>query len=91
VAGRFGSIVTELSLPPDSREYEDIYEYCSMCGKCVKNCPVNAISLENGKNHQLCSEFQNITAEKCKPRYGCGKCQVGVPCESGIPKQIKAK
>ena len=91
VAGRFGSIVTELYLPPDSREYEGIYEYCTMCGKCVKNCPVNAISLENGKNHQLCSEFQDVTAENCKPRYGCGKCQVGVPCESRIPKQLKAK
>jgi epoxyqueuosine reductase len=91
VAGRFGSIVTELYLPPDSRGYKDIYEYCSMCGKCIKNCPVNAISLENGKNHQLCLKFQDMTAEKYKPRYGCGKCQVGVPCESGIPKHGKAK
>jgi epoxyqueuosine reductase len=91
MAGRFGSIVTELYLPPDRRGYEDIYEYCSMCGKCVKNCPANAISLENGKNHQLCSEFLDMTAEKFKPRYGCGKCQVSVPCESGIPKQLKAK
>ena len=29
-AGRFGSIVTELYLPPDKREYEKINEYCSM-------------------------------------------------------------
>lgn len=87
VAGRFGSIITELYLPPDKREYEDIYEYCSMCGKCVKNCPVNAISIENGKNHYICSEFLDKTGEKYKPRYGCGKCQVDVPCESRIPKR----
>jgi epoxyqueuosine reductase len=85
MAGRFGSIVTELYLPPDKREYENIYEYCSMCGKCANNCPVNAISVKDGKNHAICSEFLDKTREQCKPRYGCGKCQVDVPCESGMP------
>lgn len=85
IAGRFGSVITELYLPPDAREYKDIYEYCSMCGKCAKNCPVNAISKETGKDHRLCSDFLNETKEKCAPRYGCGKCQVYVPCESRIP------
>lgn len=90
IAGRFGSVITELYLSPDKREYEKIYEYCSMCGKCVKNCPVNAISIENGKNHAICSGFLDKTAEKYNPRYGCGKCQVDVPCESGIPKHKAA-
>jgi len=85
IAGRFGSIVTNLYVKPDNRGYESIYEYCSMCGACVKQCPVNAISIENGKDHKICSEFLNITAEKYKPRYGCGKCQINVPCESFIP------
>ncbi len=48
MAGRFGSIVTDLYLKPENREYENIYEYCSRCGTCVKQCPVNAISMENG-------------------------------------------
>ncbi|AWI03422.1 DUF362 domain-containing protein [Clostridium drakei] len=87
VAGRFGSIITELYLSPQKREYENIYEYCSMCGACVKKCPVNAISIENGKDHTICSKFLDKTAEKYKPRYGCGKCQIGVPCEGRIPKQ----
>jgi epoxyqueuosine reductase QueG len=91
IAGRFGSILTELYLSPDKREYENIYEYCSMCGKCVKNCPVSAISIENGKNHTICSRFLDTTAEKYQPRYGCGKCQVCVPCESGIPKHSNIK
>ena len=86
MAGRLGSVITELYLSPDKREYKNIYEYCSMCGKCIKNCPVNAISVENGKNHALCSGFLDETAQKYKPRYGCGKCQIDVPCESGIPK-----
>lgn len=85
VAGRFGSIITELYLSPTKRDYEDIYQYCSNCGKCIENCPVQAISMEGGKDHALCSEFLDRTKEEYKPRYGCGKCQVGVPCESGIP------
>lgn len=91
VAGRLGSIITELYLSPQKREYENIYEYCSMCGACVKKCPVNAISIENGKDHMICSEFLDKTSEKYKPRYGCGKCQIGVPCEGRIPKQHKIK
>ncbi|MEN6461091.1 MAG: 4Fe-4S binding protein [Syntrophomonas sp.] len=87
IAGRFGSIITELYLPPDKRKYEKINEYCSMCGRCIKKCPVDAISIENGKNHVICSAFLNKTSEKYKPRYGCGKCQVGLPCESKIPKR----
>lgn len=85
LAGRFGSIITELYLAPDGRDYKEIYEYCSMCGKCAKNCPVGAISKETGKKHKPCSDFLEETKIKCKPRYGCGKCQVYVPCESRIP------
>ncbi|NMA68451.1 MAG: epoxyqueuosine reductase [Desulfitobacterium sp.] len=84
-AGRFGSIITDLELSPDQRTYKDIYEYCSDCGKCVKNCPSGAISIENGKDHAICSKFLEQTAEIFKPRYGCGKCQINVPCESRIP------
>jgi len=86
IAGRFGSIITELDLPADKRGYESIYDYCTMCGACGENCPVNAISLDKGKDHIICSKFLNKTTEKYKPRYGCGKCQIGVPCESSIPR-----
>lgn len=86
VAGRFGSVITNLDITPDKRPYSDLYEYCSMCGKCGENCPVNAISVEHGKKHKVCSRFLDYTAEKYKPRYGCGKCQIDVPCESRIPE-----
>lgn len=85
MAGRFGSIITDLNLTPDERLYSDIYGYCSMCGACINRCPVNAISMDDGKSHQLCSDFLDKTKAKYQPRYGCGKCQVGVPCESKIP------
>ena len=89
LCGRFGSVLTGLALPGDPREYSDPHEYCSICGACIKRCPVAAISLTYGKKSQLCSDFLDIVAERHKPRYGCGKCQVKVPCESGIPKKRK--
>ncbi|MCL2216909.1 MAG: 4Fe-4S binding protein [Defluviitaleaceae bacterium] len=88
MCGRFGSILTKLDLPKDTRPYKDIYEYCTMCGACIPHCPVQAIS-PAGKEHLPCSDFLDKVREKSNPRYGCGKCQVNVPCESGIPKLKK--
>jgi epoxyqueuosine reductase QueG len=85
MAGRFISLVTLARFEPDARPYAGIYDYCIRCGACVRNCPVAAISMEEGKKHPVCSSFLETTREKYRPRYGCGKCQVGVPCESRIP------
>ena len=85
MSGRLGSVLTELDLPKDSRAYDGIYEYCTMCGACIDRCPAHAISFEDGMKHTLCSEFLNKVREKHNPRYGCGKCQVSVPCESQRP------
>jgi len=85
IAGRFGSVITKLPLTPDVKDYKELYEYCTMCGKCAKNCPVGAISKEKGKEQKPCSDFLDETKKKHDPRYGCGKCQVHVPCEFKIP------
>ncbi|MCL2360480.1 MAG: 4Fe-4S binding protein [Defluviitaleaceae bacterium] len=85
MAGRLGSVLTELDLPKNSRDYSDIYEYCTMCGLCIERCPAYAISIEEGKKSMLCSNFLDIVREQHRPRFGCGKCQVSVPCESRIP------
>ena len=57
-----------------------------MCGACMR-CPGGAITLEEGKSHTACSAYVNKMREKYAPRFGCGKCQVKVPCERGIPKR----
>jgi len=85
MSGRLGSILTTLDLPKDTRKYNDIYEYCTMCGVCIDRCPASAISFDGGKKSAICSDFLNNVGKKHNPRYGCGKCQVGVPCESEIP------
>jgi len=85
VAGRFGSLITDMFIEPNGKRYDNFLSFCSTCGKCIKQCPVNAISSEHGKDHDICSKFQDEIKEKYKPRYGCGKCQVDVPCEVTMP------
>lgn len=85
VAGRFLSLITDMKAEPTPRDYKGIYEYCSMCGACAGNCPANAISLEEGKKHVPCSAFLDAVRINSRPRYGCGKCQVGVPCMDRAP------
>ncbi len=85
-AGRFGSIITDLNLTPTKRPYKSIYEYCNNCGACISRCPVSAIT-QNGKEHNPCDVFLETMKEKYAPRYGCGKCQTSVPCESRIPNK----
>ena len=86
VAGRYMSIITDACFEPDKRPYIGIYDYCSNCGTCARNCPSSAISKEKGKNCYPCSEFAGLIRAKHTPRFGCGKCQVNVPCEAKAPK-----
>jgi epoxyqueuosine reductase QueG len=85
IAGRFGSVITNLLSPPTPRGYSGLYDYCTRCGACVRNCPARAISLESGKDHVPCSRFLNKIKAENEGYYGCGKCQVKTPCEAGIP------
>lgn len=86
VAGRFGSVIVDAPLEVTPRPYTDIYEYCTKCGACMR-CPAGAITLEEGKSHEKCSAYVHTLRVKYAPRFGCGKCQVKVPCERGIPKK----
>lgn len=84
-AGRLGSVITTLDIPPTPRAYDGIYDYCIRCGACALRCPAGAIGANMAKNAELCSAQLNLPTEKYPPYYGCGKCQVAVPCESAIP------
>lgn len=89
VCGRFGSLITTARLPVTHRPYHDVEESCTHCGACARNCPGGAISLEKGKQHRPCYDFQAQVLERWSPRFGCGKCQVAVPCMNGIPGKSK--
>ena len=95
-AMRVGSIIARCQIPPTVRPYSDHREYClfyskGTCKECVPRCPVGALS-ESGHDKVTCRKFlSEVTAkyveEKFKFKgYGCGLCQTGVACESGIPE-----
>lgn len=86
MAGRFCSIITSLEIEKTERLYKKYDEYCTYCGRCIKECPVNAITLEKGKEHLPCYLFNQEVKNKEINYYGCGKCQVNVPCENKNPK-----
>ncbi len=77
--GRLISIVTDWETVPDEKDYSDIYGYCSECGVCYSACPGGALSAD-GKDFDKCSAFLGVIKKKFEPRYGCGKCQSGLPC-----------
>jgi epoxyqueuosine reductase len=82
-AGRLGSVVVSADLAATPRSYQSRDEYCSKCGSCIVRCPPLAIN-EQGKDHVVCSDYLERVKVRYSPRYGCGKCQTGVPCESQI-------
>jgi epoxyqueuosine reductase len=93
-AMRTGSVVAKISLEPDPRPYADHHAYClfyakGTCGKCIDRCPARAIT-ENGHDKEKCRQYLIRSSEYVKKTYnfegyGCGLCQVGVPCEATIP------
>lgn len=87
-AGRMGSVITDLELPPTLRQAGP-YAHCPQlsggtCGECIPRCPVRSIKVE-GKELAKCQAYLGFIRKKFAPRYGCGKCQTGVPCEAAIP------
>jgi len=101
MAGRFGSVITDLYFEPSSRPYTHPFQNCPStdnrkCGACIERCPAGAITTE-GKNNAICHDYlfnKDPMAEFNRqfgyPYSACGKCQTRVPCEYRIP-QGKAK
>lgn len=94
-AMRAGSIIVRYKIPATPRPYTDHRAYClfyskGTCKECIPRCPVGALS-EAGHDKVTCRKFlSEVTAKYVKEQfkfegYGCGLCQTGVACESGIP------
>jgi epoxyqueuosine reductase QueG len=93
-AMRVGSVVAKISITPTPRPYSNHRAYClffadGTCGKCIDRCPARAIS-KTGHDKEKCRQHLARSREYVKKTYkfegyGCGLCQVGVPCEAGIP------
>jgi epoxyqueuosine reductase len=100
-AHRVGSVVANVAIPVTERPYDDHHAYClffydGSCTGCQERCPVGAIT-ENGHDKIKCVNHVRVTCGKFVKEnygfdgYGCGLCQTGVPCESGIPKKILSR
>lgn len=97
IAHRCGSAVVGAEFVPSLRPYSHYREYCLHfrgveCNVCAQRCPTQAIGPE-GHDKRKCRQtlFENQAEWLKKPGYigayaGCGLCQVGTPCESGIPR-----
>jgi epoxyqueuosine reductase QueG len=94
-AVRIGSVVLRGRIEPTPRPYSRHDEYCPFrtkkaCGACIRRCPAGALSAL-GHDKMKCSAYlDDKTAPYVKEYYGfkgygCGLCQTGVPCASGIP------
>jgi hypothetical protein len=91
---RCGSVVARIQVAATPRPYEDHHAYClfhakGICGRCITRCPAGAIS-KSGHDKEACMKQCAATAQYAEKQlglkgYGCGFCQTGVPCESGIP------
>ena len=79
--GRLVSVVTDWETEPDAKDYSGIYDYCADCGACYRACPGKALS-GDGKDIDMCSAYLGEIGKKFAPRYGCGKCQSGLPCST---------
>lgn len=90
-SGRMGSLVTNLDLGDHPLVTAD--ELCLLkagkkCGKCIKSCPINALS-ENNMDRLLCyarlrENYLMLMEPDGLPDTTdvCAKCQVGMPCSS---------
>jgi epoxyqueuosine reductase len=98
-AHRLGSFVVNRKLEPNRNRPDDIHAYCLQyqnknCMACMKRCPVDAISEENAHDKEICYKKVANSTKHCLRNYrmfiyGCGLCATRVPCESGIPKQLR--
>lgn len=93
-AMRCGSVVARIQIPSTPRPYDDHHAYClfyskGTCGVCITRCPGGAVS-KSGHDKNACLKQLAVTTEYSEKKfgitgYGCGFCQTGTPCESGIP------
>jgi epoxyqueuosine reductase len=94
-AVRLGSVIVKADIPSTPRPYSGAFDYClhlngGACTACADRCPVGSVG-ENGRDKGACARHLQEETPSFVEReygfkgYGCGLCQTGVPCESGIP------
>jgi epoxyqueuosine reductase len=93
-AHRLGSVIVRAVIEPTPHPYFGPFAYClhhsyGICGACAERCPAGSIN-PSGRDKSACGRHLDATGRRVRQEYGfdgygCGLCQTGVPCESGIP------
>jgi epoxyqueuosine reductase len=94
-AVRLGSVIVRAQMSPTERPYSGPFDYCLYfdgggCTACADRCPVSSMG-GKARDKTVCAQHLEVTTAEFVQRefgfegYGCGLCQTGVPCESGIP------
>lgn len=93
-SGRLGSLVTDADLgnyPLVTAEHLCLHKAGQDCAKCIKNCPVKAVSFEGIDRHRCNQRLQvNLKRFAAMPDMRddvevCAKCVAGMPCSLTSP------
>jgi ferredoxin len=93
-SARFGSVVTDLVLPPNVRTAKGPFSNCLFfvdggCKACITSCPVGAIT-SMGLNPIACLDGLRVSTSVLDPtRILCGKCWTNLPCATTNPVKKK--
>lgn len=98
---RAGSAVVDARLEPTPRRYTGHHDWCAYyangsCGECITRCPAGAITTD-GHDKEKCKAYITTVMEpELQPDLGerstgCGLCQAGVRCESGVPAALRGR
>jgi epoxyqueuosine reductase QueG len=99
-AGRFGSLVTDAVLAPDTRPRGEycLHKHNGTCRVCVKRCPSGALAfdtmgvplLDRHRCYAFCLENAELFKDEGLADV-CGKCSVAVPCARANPVELLAR
>jgi epoxyqueuosine reductase len=104
VAVHLGNIITDLAVKASPRKYDNYLGYClhfinGSCSKCAARCPAGAVNTQSFEGKKCLEYTTNDLRKLIREAEGvrppdhpvCALCQIGVPCEAGIPaiKQIE--
>lgn len=96
-AVRITTTIVEGDLPVTPRGDRGPYDWClyyakGICGSCIRRCPTKAIT-QKGHDKVRCERYEDDIEKRLWPdhlerkgqKFGCGICQVKIPCEDKKP------
>jgi ferredoxin len=83
ITQRLGAVYTNIeNLPTESGERDDwVWEFCQQCGKCIQDCPADAIRVEPERTEgdNLSFYDKDACSEYFGANNGCAVCMAACP------------